>query len=408
MFKDYSTYKTSDFLTDDYFVDSMLNPNYRSERFWKELIDNQKIDVNEFIAAYTALEALQAQKPVIPEERLEIIWGRINNANKLKHHILKRNKTIFYLAIACSVAIIVVFSLFNYIDNGQQEQSITDFAKERVVHTKDLDGKIKLIADNETLEVEGAEAQVEYNADGSMKINKESVKSTREEAQLKNKSTAGKNNTIYNELRVPFGKRAFLTLSDGTSIWVNTGTTVIYPTVFSESIREIYIDGEIYAEVHHDENRPFVIKTDKIDIKVLGTILNITAYREDLSSNVVLVSGLVDVKPKNGKSTIIYPNQMISYAAQASTLTTVNVENFISWKDGVYLFKNEPIENILLKIARYYNVTMRLPMHPSGISCSGKLELKEDLTQLLNGLLNITSMNYGVINNEYKINFSSN
>lgn len=406
MYKDYSKYQTSDFLSDDYFVESMLRPDNQSEVFWKKLIDNQQVEVNEFISAYMMLISLHENKPEVPEERIEIIWDKIIRSIKSKQKRRKRYQIIRYMAIACSIAGIIVFYLFNS-NKPIQTQSILDYANERKIHTKDLSDKIQLLAENEKVEVEGVEAELEYNADGSLKINNHSrIESKIDESNKSNVETK-KKVTKYNELRVPYGKRAFLTLSDGTTIWVNTGTTVIYPVVFADEIREIFVDGEIYADVFHDKKRPFIIKTNQVDVKVLGTVLNLTAYKDDNNTNVVLVSGLVDVKPRNGKSTIIHPNQMISYSPQATTLTTVNVEHFTSWKDGVYIFKNEPIEKILLRLARYYNVTMKLPQNPSGISCSGKLELKDDLTQLLNGLSEITSLNFGVNNNEYKISFTS-
>jgi len=157
--------------------------------------------------------------------------------------------------------------------------------------------------------------------------------------------------------------------------------------------------------VFHDAKRPFIIKTDKLDVQVLGTVFNVSAYKEDNQTDVVLVSGLVNVKPKNGKPTIIKPNQLFAYTDQVSTLRNVDVNNYTSWHEGIYIFHNEPIEEILLRLSRYYNVTMKLPASASGISCSGKLELKEDLTQLLNGLSEITSMSYGVKDNEYRIKF---
>jgi len=210
---------------------------------------------------------------------------------------------------------------------------------------------------------------------------------------------------VFNQLRVPYGKRAFLKLSDGTSLWVNTGTTVIYPTKFAKDKREIYVEGEVFAEVFHDSSHPFIIKTEKLDVQVLGTVFNISAYKEDKQTNVVLVSGSVNVKPKNGKATVIKPNQLFAYTEQASTLREVDVENYTSWHDGNYIFHNEPIENVLLRLSRYYNVTMKLPTSPSGISCSGKLELKDNLTQLLNGLSEISTMSFAVKDNEYRIKF---
>ncbi|MEA4985875.1 hypothetical protein SDC9_34594 [bioreactor metagenome] len=405
MYKDYSKYQTSDFLTDDYFVESMLRPDNQSEVFWKKLIDNQQVDVNEFISAYMMLKSLHKNKPDVPDERVDIIWGKIIRSINSKQKRKNRYRIVRYMAIACSIAGIVVFYLLNT-SKPIQNQSILDYANERNIHTKDLSDKIQLLADDQKVDVDGVEAELEYHSDGSLKINKHS-RIEKKVDESKNSIVEKKHKvTKYNELRVPYGKRAFLTLSDGTMIWVNTGTTVIYPVVFTDEVREIFVDGEIYADIFHDKSRPFIIKTNQVDVKVLGTVLNLTAYRDDSNTNVVLVSGLVDVKPRNGKSTIIHPNQMMSYSDQATTLTTVNVEHFTSWKDGVYMFKNEPIEKILLRLARYYNVTMKLPQNPSGISCSGKLELKDDLTQLLNGLSEITSLNFGVNNNEYKISFA--
>jgi len=142
-----------------------------------------------------------------------------------------------------------------------------------------------------------------------------------------------------------------------------------------------------------------------LDVQVLGTIFNVSAYKEDKQINVVLVSGSVNVKPKNGKATLIKPNQLFAFTDEASTLRNVQVENYTSWHEGDYIFRNEPIENILLRLSRYYNVTMKLPSTASGIICSGKLELKDDLKQLLNGLSEITSMSFAIKDNEYSIKF---
>ena len=100
------------------------------------------------------------------------------------------------------------------------------------------------------------------------------------------------------------------------------------------------------------------------------------------------------------------PNQLYVLNDESATIRNVDVENYISWRDGLYIFKNEPIENILLHLARYYSVTMKLPANPSGINCPVKLELKDDLVRQLNGLSEIVSMNYSVKNNEYKITFN--
>ncbi|MGB4414847.1 MAG: FecR family protein [Paludibacter sp.] len=396
----YYLYKAEDYLTDDYFVDSMLEPTPESEAFWKILIDENKINVDEFISAYITLKSLNKNKPNVSNEQLEKVWLRITESNKKKKFKIKRFHYIRYAAVACSIVGIIGLSLFFVLRIGElkRTQSFDDFVFENTIHTKQPTNKIQLISGNSTLAVEGVQAKVEYDAEGKVKVNKQSV-------PIKPQTNSINETQEYNQLMVPFGKRAFLKLSDGTSIWVNTGSTIIYPKTFKKNKREIFVDGEVYAEVFHDSNRPFIIKTEKIDIQVLGTILNVSAYKEDKRTDVVLVKGLINVKQKTGNPTIIKPNQLFTYTDQASTLRNVDVENYTSWHDGNYIFHNEPIENILLRLARYYNVTMKLPSSASGITCSGKLELKDNLNQLLNGLSEITFMTYAVKDNEYRIRF---
>jgi transmembrane sensor len=400
MFIQYYTYKAEDYLTDEFFVDSMLAPTPESETFWKILIDENKINANEFISAYMTLKGLRENKPEVSDDRIAKLWDRIEQTNYSKEIRIKRFQFIRYAAVACSIVGLVGLSLFTVLKTGkvEQNQSIADFARENIIHTEQPTNKIQLISGNNTMAVDGVQAKVEYDENGKLEVNKQSV-------AVNQTTNLVKDIPVFNQLRVPYGKRAFLKLSDGTSLWVNTGTTVIYPTKFAKDKREIYVEGEVFAEVFHDSSHPFVIKTEKLDVQVLGTIFNISAYKEDKQTNVVLVSGSVNVKPRNGKATIIRPSQLFAYTEQASTLREVEVENYTSWHEGNYIFHNEPIENVLLRLSRYYNVTMKLPPNPSGISCSGKLELKDNLKQLLNGLSEITSMSYAVKDNEYRIKF---
>jgi ferric-dicitrate binding protein FerR (iron transport regulator) len=193
-------------------------------------------------------------------------------------------------------------------------------------------------------------------------------------------------------------------LSDSSILYVNAGTSVTYPAVFKGDKREIYVTGEIYAEVRRDEKKPFIVKTDHMDIQVLGTSFDVSAYREDRQERVVLVSGTVEVGMQ-GNRLHLNPNQAYTLMEQEGTLETVDVELYTSWRDGIYVFKDESIEHILLRLARYYNVTLILPEQFSGVVCSGKLELKEELSILLNGLSQIASFNFAVKDSEYRILF---
>jgi len=253
MFKDYSNYKTTDFLIDDYFVDSMLEPTAKSENFWKVLIEENKIDVDEFLSAYMTLKDLHENKPDVSDEQIDMLWERISKTNEEKSFRLKSVQFLRYAAIACVMVGVIGFSLFTYLKSNKLDQSIVEFAQNNTIHTQQPSSQIQLVSGTKTLAVEGTQAQVEYSANGQLIVNKKSIAVAESNTPLDNKAQ-------FNQLRVPYGKRAFLKLSDGTLLWVNTGSTVIYPATFSKNKREIYVDGEVYAEVFHDKNDPLSSK----------------------------------------------------------------------------------------------------------------------------------------------------
>ena len=135
MFIQYYTYKADDYLTDDYFVDSMLEPSPESEMFWKMLIDDQKINVDEFISAYMTLKALHENKPEVSDERIDLLWKRISETNSKKAFKIKRFQFIRFAAVACSIIVLIGFSLFTFMKTIQT-QSISDFALENIIQTK--------------------------------------------------------------------------------------------------------------------------------------------------------------------------------------------------------------------------------------------------------------------------------
>ncbi|HBX46767.1 FecR family protein [Limibacterium fermenti] len=395
---DYSHYKDIDFLDDDFFIESMISPTTESKLFWSELIDRKEIDINEYISANMLLDTIRKSRREIPQERKDRLWKRIEttrNSPDKKQKAIHRYK---YLAIAACSAVIIGLSITFLLERKNvSDSSDIDYAQFQALHQPQNQKEIRIVTEDSQLEIDGKEADIKYDSTGSFTVNSEAVSTGTTLPSVAKVS--------YNQLSVPYAKRAFLTLADGTSLWVNAGTSVIYPATFPENKREIYVDGEVYAEVQRDQSRPFVVKTDKLEIQVLGTSFNLSAYKDDAFKRVVLVNGAVDVK-QNGVNTRLVPNQAYTYTQNGISVETVDTEIYTSWRDGIYIFQNEPIENILQQLARYYNVTMIFPSEPSRILCSGKLELKDDLSRLLNNLSQIASFNFGVKDNEYRIQFN--
>jgi len=138
---------------------------------------------------------------------------------------------------------------------------------------------------------------------------------------------------------------------------------------------------------------------------VKGTCFDVCSYDNDDYSNVVLVNGRVDVSYK-GSNITLTPRQGFFATAEGTSVKVVDTDFYTSWINGIYKFKNESIEKVLVKLARFYNVTLVLPQEESGITCYGSLELKNDLSTILTGLMQIASFNFAVKDGAYFIQWN--
>ena len=199
-------------------------------------------------------------------------------------------------------------------------------------------------------------------------------------------SRSQKEVAAFNQLLVPYGKQTTLTLADGTRVWVNAGSRLIYPSAFDDDRREIYAEGEIYIEVAHDAARPFTLHTGKMDIRVLGTRFYVSSYGRDRAQEVVLRSGSVSVAPTGApeRGIRIEPDQRASLdTAGTFRIRKVRAEDYISWIHGYYRFDNTPLSDVLARLARYYNRTFDCSPEVGVMTISGKLELNDDPGEVL-------------------------
>ncbi|MFZ5431517.1 MAG: FecR family protein [Bacteroidota bacterium] len=241
----------------------------------------------------------------------------------------------------------------------------------------------KLIrSDGRDIRISPTNSDIVHGADGQLQINDQVVSNTHE--------TGRKGVVAYNQLVIPYGKTSRITLSDGSRIFLNAGSRLIYPDTFNGNTREVLLTGEAFLEVTHDPKRPFIVQTSNLKIKVLGTRFNVSAYASDNFTEAVLVEGKISVGMNDAgifdKPVEISPGQMASFNRSTSRiqLREVNVDDYILWKDGVFRFESLHLNRILKRLERYYNVRFFFSDALLGtLVISGKLELKEDLGQTL-------------------------
>jgi ferric-dicitrate binding protein FerR (iron transport regulator) len=155
-------------------------------------------------------------------------------------------------------------------------------------------------------------------------------------------------------IRVPVGQQAELVLADGTNVWLNAGSTFTFPTLFSADNREVSLDGEGYFNVEIDRNRPFIVKTFACDVKALGTVFNVQAYRKSSLFEVSLLSGVVEVST-HSRRIRLEPNTRVYLDNNELVKGSTENYDYLLWKEGVISFNNEPVEQMLNKLQRYFD-----------------------------------------------------
>ncbi|MDH5828741.1 FecR family protein [Sphingobacterium faecium] len=161
-------------------------------------------------------------------------------------------------------------------------------------------------------------------------------------------------------LTVPRGGEYQVVLSDGTKVWLNADSKLSYPKSFEKDQREVTLIGEAYFEVSSDKNRPFIVHTKNQTVEVLGTHFNIAAYLDESVSLVSLVEGKIRVSHENQPPHIVMPGQQAAFMDGQIQVYPVNVAEFTAWKNGEFIFNNEPLATVMQKLARWYDVELVL------------------------------------------------
>ena len=255
-------------------------------------------------------------------ERQDLLWTKIKDSNKILQLQRSRRFRSFMWMAAASVAVLIIFSISYIYTNVNETPDVEAVAREMAV-TPD-EGEIQLVLSDKLIPISGQESQIEYDAKGTVAVNSEKIA----DVSL-NSANTSKRLSEFNQLIVPNGKRSTLILEDGTKLWVNAGSRIVYPVTFADKKREIYVNGEVFLEVTPDKKRPFIVKTKEIDVQVLGTSFNVMAYETDESSSVVLVTGAVQVDTKDDEDFRLEPNRMFSYNQGECDIKEVNVNDYI-------------------------------------------------------------------------------
>lgn len=362
---------------------------------WHRIVQEQTESKTAFNEAIKTIEALKSsEQSLTSDERLEI-WQHINNH--------KRRKTSLSRIVRYSAAVLLLISLgfsLSILLNTQDSSNLVNLNLPNEIPSKEAqlileDGSLIKLTDN---------SKVVYDKKSEQLIVDSDTISVPNEHQSNNKKTEN------NRAIVPSGTFLQMTLSDGTLVWLNSGSQLVYPRKFG-SKREVYLIGEGYFEVKKQVDKPFIVHTSSVKVKVLGTKFNVKAYLNDTHINTTLTEGSVKII-ENGtidllcQSVVIKPNQQASFSKQENTFTIkkVNVNRHISWTKGMFIFQSEYLEDVLQQVTKFYDYDFYLPKSlQQKHRISGKLNLNDDINSVITVIQDLTpSVKYEIRNNVIK------
>lgn len=310
------------------------------------------------------------------EKRTGIVFSRI------QQRIRPKSRKLYKLGYAAAIFVGLLTCAWFFLSDGPDIPSVqqtTDVAPGGHRATLTLsDGKIIELSDvKEGIVIKND--QIIYN-DGSQRI-----------VDLRTEFT---NRLI---LTTPNGGTYEITLPDGTKVWLNSASKLIYPIHFSDVERTVTITGEAYFAVTKKNKLPFRVISNQQEIQVLGTEFNVSAYAEEIETRTTLIEGAVKIlNRKSGLFSQLRPNEQ-SIVREANTeIQKVDIEPSIAWKKGYFYFKHTPFKEVMRQLARWYNVEVVYKVSIPEETFSGKLGRDLTLNAALK-LLNVSAVQVRIV-----------
>lgn len=371
------------YLKDEKFILWQLMPTHELDAYWTDFAKKNPCEVENLILAKEHFKRIKLAPGNLSVEKKEKAIKRLENATRT-YRRRQKIRLFSYVASACVLAIALWVT---YLQTTKFDE-IAAIENSLIVGHKLNDQDIQLITNNTTTTFK-QNTEIEVGTDGLVKVKTEE-NGEKDEVVL--------SDIAMNKVIVPCGKRSKILLPDGTSVWLNSGTTLEFPSSFEKNKREInLIDGEIYIEVAHNKEKPFFVQTNNFNVHVLGTKFNVRTY-QDHAHSVALLEGSVQLKSGAKNSVSVLPSELATFTQSGYFVkeSLENINDVISWVNGYYVFRETPIVEVLEQIERYYNISFNYDDvdNLQNRTCSGKLFLSDCFDDVMNTIALLSQTTY--------------
>ena len=301
---------------------------------------------------------------------------------------LRHKKRIIRILTAAAV-VVLLLGMSWLLNLGLPEVEVVPPAQQETIRPGSYKAILRL-TNGETVNLERDSMQV---------LEKNGTQISYAEGKITYRSTPQIQELAYNELIVPIGGECHVLLDDGTEVWLNAGSRLKYPVAFLGEKRKVIFSGEAFFEVKKD-SRPFIVSMETGDVTVLGTSFGIRAYPGE-TDYTTLVTGKVCFQSKENESVILSPGeQAVLHLAGRLEKREVNVEEYVGWKDGLFVFRNETLSEIMKILGRWYGVNVIfLDDSLKELEYTGNLERYDSINTFLQLLKRLKEVHYEIKGN---------
>lgn len=199
------------------------------------------------------------------------------------------------------------------------------------------------------------------------------------------------------EISVAYGETKHIFLPDSSEIWINAGSNIKYPKAFTANQRLVYLEGEAYFSVKKNQAKPFIVKTEQLSVRVLGTKFNVKAYPDASTATATLTSGKVEVCTPNRQHKTLKPNEQLTYNINTSSIDIENISpaETDAWLSGQLLFINSSFKEMIQTLERHFNITIENRTNiPASKLYTVKFLKGESPEEILNVLKDVVGFTY--------------
>ena len=391
--KNYLKFSAEDFASDAYFQKWILENDRMTNVFWQKWLLDNPHKLEDVDLATEIIQHFRFKEYIASEEDFNEVWKNLKetHSENLEKPYSPHKK--WYVGVAATIALLLsVVSFFTNDMKGIKKNAIQMAPLiENTIQTG-TDKAVLTLADGSNIELIKGETFTTKNAHSNGE-------------EIVYNSASAKKEIAYNYLTTPRGGQYFVKLSDGTQVWLNSESKLKYPVTFHNSeTREVeLVYGEAYFDVSpstlHDGAK-FKVKNQSQEIEVLGTEFNIKAYKDETSFLTTLVEGKVAVNTLDYDNTAyLVPNQQLKLDL-INNITVISEVDFyreISWKNGVFSFKNKTLKDIMKVLSRWYEINVVFDIQQvENVVINGTLKKNLSIVEIMETITNASDIDYEI------------